>query len=865
MERYPLAAQRYIRTVIFFGAIAPLIALMWSGALVDLKLHVIGIILALVVSFGKVDVTGSRLRTRKDIASTVSLGFVPTFLMLVMQGPLAAMEAATVNIIITGLYPKRLFTHQILFNLSSIYLTILGAAVVLHPFGMAPMTSIASPLAFDLREPGTLIPYAGMALATGVYFLINSGMVAVVIALCSDFNIGKAWKEGFAWIWPSYLAGASCVAFVLLMLSNSSNQPVFSTAVVCLVGVPVLGLMILLHRYHWYNRTKQEEHIEELQKKQEALEKTNAELKRSQEQLQELFQSAVESLATAIDVKDQYTSEHIERVQELATAIGSEMGLSEDELRTLSTAALLHDIGKIAVPDQILTKPGALTLDEMKQIRKHPDMGAKILEPVNFPGPVVPAVRSHHERWDGTGYPDGLAGDAIPLGGRILAVADVFDALTTDRSYRTGWSEEEALEYVQSNAGKHFDPSVVKAFFAALERSPRLHRLDTPASRRKKRSHDEMADGISRASFEYYSLYEISQTISQTMNLSDTLSLLAVKIRTIFNASTCVLMLRDEEKRLRVERADGMFDQHFLDAQFRPKNGVISQVITSGEGVSGTFDASELETIWPWENVHTSSNGTRNGVEGHKKTPSLQSTLIAPLIADKEVIGTVHLYHERANAFDPEDLQVLCAVAHQAGRAIYNARQYDRTVKSAYTDVLTGLSNARYLEEFLDREVERAKSEQRPLTVLVLDLDNFKPVNDRFGHMAGNTVLRDMGQVLQEALRGGDLVARYAGDEFVIVLPSTGFVDAQIVIEKVRSAVTRYRPRDPDVELSQLRIGVSIGSATFPTDGTDGSALIASADRAMYRDKNHRKGVTLTAALVSVVEPAGQPVESSGK
>jgi diguanylate cyclase (GGDEF)-like protein len=423
------------------------------------------------------------------------------------------------------------------------------------------------------------------------------------------------------------------------------------------------------------------------------------------------------------------------------------------------------------------------------------------------------------------------------LGGRILAVADVFDALTTDRSYRIGWSEEEALDYIRKNAGHHFDPQIVEAFFAVLERSPRLHIVDDTDERGTPPVPDPVTLGITRASFEYLSLYEISQTISATLNLEDTLTLLAEKIRKLFNATDCILLMPDAHGNLKVARCSGHHEQWFMEQGVYSGEGYTYRVLKTGEGYCGPFDSRDMPRY-------------TDGVD--TRFLPLRSVMVAPLLVDGEVFGTVNLYHERENAFDPEDMQVLCSVGAQSGRAIRNAQEYDRTLKSAYTDSLTGLPNARQLMISLDKAVEEARLGQYLLTILVLDLDDFKPVNDRYGHLTGNQVLTDIGQILHDSLRSGDFVARYAGDEFVVVLPKAGVSEAETVADKLRAAVTAYRPASP--ALADLQVGVSIGYAVFPTDGTDSIALIASADRAMYQDKNRRKHTTLTASLLTATK-----------
>jgi len=197
---------------------------------------------------------------------------------------------------------------------------------------------------------------------------------------------------------------------------------------------------------------------------------------RMYENLQDAFVGTIRSLAETIDAKDPYTRGHSERVSLYSEAIARGLELTGEELQTIRYAGYLHDVGKIGIPDAILTKPGKLTLEEFKIIKKHPVLSERILKPVGFPFPVQPIVRHHHERYDGKGYPDGLAGEEIPLGARILFVADAYEAMTSDRPYRKALSVERAMQELANNKGTQFDPRVVDAFIRIIRAGDSNHR-----------------------------------------------------------------------------------------------------------------------------------------------------------------------------------------------------------------------------------------------------------------------------------------------------------------------------------------------------------------------------------------------------
>lgn len=559
--------------------------------------------------------------------------------------------------------------------------------------------------------------------------------------------------------------------------------------------------------------------------------------RRSRDNQADIYLATIESLVGAIDSKEKYKCYHTKGVERTAVAIAQEMKLSPHEVEGIRTAALLHDIGRLGVPEHILHKPGKLDQQEFERIQAHSSIGEKILDNVRFPWPVGSMIRSHHERWDGTGYPDKLKGEEIPLGARILAVADVYDAMTNKRSYRADSSPEQAIDYIKNSAGKQFDVDVVAAFIEALERyglsgftSAHTHseqakemgaRAKTPGSETPA---DTIASDISGANDEFLAMYEIAQTASTSLNIEEVLSLLASKIRNMVSCSTCAIFLRDEQEtdRLHCRITVGVNDRYFEDGQTSLGHGLTGLVAYTAEGLIARYDRHDLmlKSLYiQWVD--------------------LQSAMIVPIVSEGSAIGTINLYDIRPGAFSQEDLRLLNAVGPQVGRALRNAQLFEETRESALRDPLTGLHNARYMLIQLEQEMSRAKRTGRAVSVLGLDLDNFKPVNDTFGHQQGDQVLLELGQIFISQVRDYDVVCRYAGDEFIIVLPDSSKAEAEETAARIKEAVDAY---DPGFYHDQpIRIGVSVGVATFPEDGTDVRSLISQADASMYADKRTRK------------------------
>ena len=189
-----------------------------------------------------------------------------------------------------------------------------------------------------------------------------------------------------------------------------------------------------------------------------------SELQRSNVELSLAYDATIEGLSRALDLRDKETKEHTFRVTDITVKLATRLGVKQSDMIHVRRGSILHDIGKVAIPDQILFKPGPLGKEEWEIMRKHPDIAVELLSPVSYLEPALEIPHWHHEKWDGSGYPDGLSQEDIPFAARLFAVADVYDALTSNRPYRSAWSKQEAVEYIEEQAGTHFDPRVVPEF-----------------------------------------------------------------------------------------------------------------------------------------------------------------------------------------------------------------------------------------------------------------------------------------------------------------------------------------------------------------------------------------------------------------
>jgi len=567
----------------------------------------------------------------------------------------------------------------------------------------------------------------------------------------------------------------------------------------------------------------------------------------------------IEALALAIEAKDQITHEHLQRVQVYALEIGKELGLDDSQLEALRAAALLHDIGKLAVPEHIISKPGKLTQEEFEKMKIHPVVGAEILERVRFPYPVTPIVRSHHEKWNGSGYPDGLKGEDIPIGARILAAVDFLDALASDRQYRRALPLDEAMRKIVAEAGVSFDPKVVSILqkryveleamaqaqggeTAKLSTDVKVERGLEPAagfesSKRPASSTDKPSDflsSIAAARQEVQTLFELAQDLGNSLSLNETLSLLAMRLkRMIHYDSLAIYVLRGEK--LRAEYVNGENFRLFSSLE-----------IPLGQGLSG----------WVAENRKPIINGNPTVEPGYlsdeTKFTTMRSALSVPLIGLNGTVSVLTLYHNEKDAFTQDHLRILLAIVPKLALSIENALRFQQAQSSASTDYMTGLPNARSLFLHLDGELARCRRLNSPLIVLVCDMNGFKQINDKYGHLEGNRILHSVASKLKDSCREYDYVARMGGDEFVLVLPGLRQEELQQKIQRLKQ-ITADAGREI---FAEEIVGLSIGHAAFPEDGTDADQLLSEADRRMYIVKQKEK--------MSVVGKRGFEFEPTG-
>jgi diguanylate cyclase (GGDEF)-like protein/putative nucleotidyltransferase with HDIG domain len=559
------------------------------------------------------------------------------------------------------------------------------------------------------------------------------------------------------------------------------------------------------------------------------------------EALSRLHLATAEALATAIDAKDQTTHCHVRRVQIYAAGMGEVFALSPNEIAALKAGALLHDVGKLAVPPHILNKPGPLTPAEFEKMKIHTVVGAQILARVNFPYPVIPIVRHHHEQWDGRGYPDKLRGEQIPITARIISVVDCFDSVREDRPFRRGMTLGEATALLLRGAGIHFDPVVVEQFVKHLPRfetqietlglqhqpvnhlpEPPLQLSDIDLAQTRERGSYIAYDQIKKAHREVYALYEIARTFGTSLNVEHTLEILVDKVGHVVPFDTCVIYIYDDAKGYASAR-------HVVGKNAQKLS---TRCIALGEGVTG-FALANRSGV---NQLHPSLDFTDINPEAGIKYRSMASL---PLFKDEVLLGALSVYSSELEQYSDDHMRLLETVTRLASDALGNAMRHAEAESNALTDPLSGLPNARYLSQRFDEEAARARRTDRAFQVVMLDLDEFKNVNDTFGHKVGDKMLREVAHIVAGQLREYDFLARYGGDEFVALVQEVVGSQVDELCLRIETAVSKFslmvgRNR-------YARVGISIGTATFGIDGDSLDQLVVAADEKMYRMKSSHR------------------------
>jgi len=501
----------------------------------------------------------------------------------------------------------------------------------------APATAIwvAAQICFALAGDRPLFEgsWAVVRLATllavfgSVNYLLGTGLVATAVSLERGLPLLPVWRSHFVGLWVTHFGGVLAV-IPLLMLQQIQTAMSLLEMLILVAPLPIIFYTTFRHAVG-----RAQDQVSHLG------------------QVNRVYVAVIEALAHAIDAKDQVTHDHIRRVQTESVRLARALGVtSDDQLQAIMAAALLHDVGKLAVPEHILNKPGRLTPSEFEVMKRHAPAGADILSVVGFPYPVVPIVRHHHESWDGTGYPDRIAGEAIPIGARILAVVDCYDALTSHRPYRPRMSDQEALRIVLDRRGTMYDPRVVDAFVE-------LHRTgaadtatsDAPAATPSGEPVFAAPVAVDRELADLRAIAEFGRTLAGAVSIDRVAAAVRAHVRPRFPASDFVLFCHAADRGVLVAvRTDG-----------KDARALLGSEIPLGERLSGWVAAAGQPVV--------NSDARLDLDEADRDASPLRSALAVPVDAGGAVIAVLTFYARHANAFSESHHRLAQAAAHVVG------------------------------------------------------------------------------------------------------------------------------------------------------------------------------------------------------
>ncbi len=692
-----------------------------------------------------------------SIPATISVSETFVFTAVMVFGPAAGTITVALDGLIISLWlqRKKREAYKALFNVAAPALSLWCSAQLF--FGLAGSAPLS--VAPDTQIKDLFGPLVAFTLA---YFLLNSLLIAGAISLEKKTPALKVWRENFSWLSLNFFFGASVAVLLVAYLRKIGPGPIRIDFFALGIIIPLLIISYLTYKTSMGRLEDTTKHLSELNL---------------------LYISTIETLAMWIDAKDQITHGHIRRVQMLAVDLAKDLGVRDPTLiKAIEAAALLHDMGKLAVPEHILNKPGKLTAGEFEKMKLHASVGAQILSSIDFPYPVVPIVRHHHENWDGSGYPDGLAGTDIPIGARILAVVDCFDALTSDRPYRPRLPNEQAVQMVAASRGKMYDPLVVDAFLQ-IQRSSGV-KYFTPDSGLR-------ASGVSESGARTAAVQPLVDL--QRLGLEDTQGRRLVReARTAVPVALAALYLYEESSdELVVTQAAGDGADDLKGYRLRLGHGVSGWVAATRRSIANSDAALDLGD--------TSQDNRR-----------LRSCLSLPISLGDKLLGVLALYLSEAERFSDEHVATL-------EKKIQSLLSLGRTAASDDQSVALP-------ENLKDISLLSGGLESQRLGLVLLRLES-----DTNGVPGPHPVAEGIVDSIKGSLRTGDLLIRTGVEEFIALLPHLDPPAVYTAAQRIQNTVTAGISGNP--VMSGVRWRVLMGIAAAPQDGGSLASLLGAGYR----------------------------------
>ncbi len=753
------------------------------------------------------------LRLPQVPSVVVSMGDVFTVLALIYFGPGPALVTYWVNVIATAVTSKvrqqglrflnTIVLHRLAFNLSCCTISI---------FSMNTGYVLASKF-----MPGTVSSLVlGLSSIALVWFVLNTSALSLAVSLASGDSFFRIWKEGMG-LYVLNFFGSAAAAGLILQFYQRAGFSVF------LLSLPLAVIIYQLYVFYIEKYQETRKHIAELN---------------------ELYLQTIEALANAVDAKDRYTHGHIRRVQAYAVELAKSMGINKEvDLMAIRAGSLLHDIGKIAIPEYILNKPTVLTESEYEKMRIHPVVGANMLKNIDFPYPVIPLVRSHHERWDGKGYPEGLSGEQIPLSARILSLVDCYDALTTNRPYRSPMPRLQIIDLFQRESGRAYDPQVVATFIANLERMEMAGKAVSVADndvwgiqeleqnskgpRQLERvqptvSYGKALSGTSNVQRELYSIFEFTRAEIQCLSMRDVFTFMASKLTNLIHFEAVVFYTANlAEGTVVAEHVAGSESQGLLGLSLGLEQKLTGWVAANNQA---------LCNLPPFPDF----------LRCEEPRPTFQLSAVAPMNRNGTVVGAISLYRKDHEKFTEQEFRQLEIVASQTAIAVSKCHTGNDETLLLF-DSITGIPNGFQLYLMFDQIAMDANKFEYPLALFSIHLDDLKEIRRQWGYLSGDESVRVAAKHLARELRETDVLARYAADEFVVLSPRMNEEQAEALKSRLQNELDHFRfPVRSDAEIS---IPASIGIAIFPGDGSNIETLLSIAERRMHEDRDLRAAV----------------------